>query len=154
MPRLSCWFIKAALAHLAVGVTLGGCILIAKGFPLTFGWAWLLLPAHIQLVASGWLIQLTLGVAYWILPRLNGAGARGRDVWVWASFWMLNISILASTLLLLIRPFVDVTWVTVALLISAIAHVFALAAFAFHIWPRLAPLPPLQPRNQAAPARS
>jgi hypothetical protein len=149
MPRLSTWFIRAALAHLAVGVALGGLILIAKGLPVTFGWAWLLLPAHIQLLAGGWLIQLTLGVAYWILPRLNGAGARGRDVWAWTCFWGLNGSVLVAALLLLVRPFINAWWLTTVLVFAAIAQVVALGTFAFHIWPRLAPLPARQPHNQA-----
>ncbi len=74
MPRLSCWFIKAALLHLAIGVVMGGLILSAKGVPATFGWAWVLLSAHIQLLVGGWLVQLALGMAYWMLPRREAAG--------------------------------------------------------------------------------
>ena len=55
MPRLSCWFIRAALLHLAIGVVFGGLILSAKGFPTAIGWAWLLLPARLLLVSGGML---------------------------------------------------------------------------------------------------
>lgn len=145
MPRLSCWFIKAAFAHLGVGVALGGLILSAKGLPLSFGWAWALLPAHIQLLAGGWLIQLTLGMAYWILPRLDGGGARGREIWAWTSFWTLNGSVTASALLLLVRPFVEGRWLASTLVAAAVAQLLALGTFAFHIWPRLAPVPAPRP---------
>lgn len=79
MPRLSCWFVRAALLHLTLGALVGGLILSAKGMPLVLGWAWQLLPAHIQVMVGGWLLQLTLGMGYWILPRLNGTGERGGE---------------------------------------------------------------------------
>src|SRR5687767_2289161 len=106
MPRLSRWFIRAALLHLSAGVLLGGLILSAKGYPGALGWSWLLLPAHIELLVFGWLIQLTLGMAYWILPRLDARGDRGRTGWAWASFWALNVGVAGTTALLLIRAFV------------------------------------------------
>ena len=77
MPRLSCWFIRASLLYLGIGVIFGGIVLAAKGFPGSLNWTWLLLPAHIQLLVGGWMIQFTLGMAYWLLPRLSGAGDRG-----------------------------------------------------------------------------
>ncbi len=79
MPRLSCWFIRGALAHLGVGGLFGGLLMSAKGMPGILDWIWLLLPAHIQLLMVGWLLQLTLGVAYWVFPRLDGSGTRGRN---------------------------------------------------------------------------
>ena len=66
MPRLSCWFVRASLIHLSVGAVFGGLILSAKGFPVSMNWAWLLLAAHIQVMVGGWLVQLTLGMAYWL----------------------------------------------------------------------------------------
>lgn len=133
MPRLSCWLIKASLLHLAVGVTIGGLILGAKGFPVTLGWAWQLLPAHIQVMIGGWLIQLALGMAYWILPRLDRAGTRGRPAWAWASFAVLNTGVISTAALLTQRPFVAAPWLNVLLILAAPLQVLALGMFAVHI---------------------
>lgn len=99
MPYLSRLFIRSSLIYLAIGFTLGGLILSAKAGvigPDVWGW----LPAHIVILLFGWMIQLSLGVSYWILPRLV-AGGRGRTPWAWASFVACQLGlilVLGSTL--------------------------------------------------------
>lgn len=84
MPGLSRYFVRSSLLCLGLGFTLGGLILSAKaGLVTTDVWIWL--PAHIALLLFGWLIQLALGVGYWILPRQVG-GDRGQPAWAWGSF--------------------------------------------------------------------
>lgn len=150
MPRLSCWFIRAALLHLALGGVLGGLILIAKGLPSALGWAWLLLPAHIQLMVGGWLVQLTLGVAYWMLPRLNGAGERGREKAAWTSWAALNIGVIGAAGGLALRPFWSTAWLDALLVVLALLQFLALVAFSWHVWPRVAPLTLPQVGEKAA----
>jgi len=140
MPRLSCWLIKASLLHLAAGVTFGGLILSAKGFPFTLGWAWQFLPAHIQVMIGGWLIQLALGMAYWILPRLDRAGNRGRTIWAWTSFGALNTGVIGTAALLALRQFVAAPWLDALFVLVALLQVLALGMFAVHVWPRLRPI--------------
>jgi cytochrome bd-type quinol oxidase subunit 2 len=141
VPRLSCWLIKASLLHLAIGALLGGLILSAKGHSAVLGWAWQLLPAHIQLVVGGWLIQLTLGMAYWILPRLDSSGTRGRPVLAWTSFGTLNVGVIGTTVCLALRPFLTAPWFDVLFVLVAPLQVMALGAFAHHAWPRIRRLP-------------
>lgn len=143
MPRLSCWMIRAALLDLALGVLLGGLILSAKGQPVALGWAWQLLSAHIQLLIGGWLIQLALGMAYWILPRLDG-GIRGRSAAAWISFGLLNVGVLGAALLLAIRPWANAAWLDVLLALAGLLQLGALGAFAYHAWPRIQPHTPPQ----------
>ena len=140
MPRLSCWFLRAALLHLAVGAVLGGLILSAKGMPVFLGWAWQLLAAHIQLMLGGWLIQLALGMAYWMLPRLNSAGARGRPTAAWLSFGALNGGVISAALALALRPFVGAAWLDGVLIVAGLMQLLALMAFVWHAWPRLQPI--------------
>ncbi len=140
MPRLSCYFIRAALIYLALGALLGGLILSAKGAPSTLGWAWQFLPAHIQLVIGGWLIQLSLGVAYWILPRRDGTGDRGRPAAAWLCFAALNVGVAGAAILLALRAVLQAAWLDALLGLAALGQVLALAAFAWHAWPRVAPV--------------
>ena len=89
MPRLSCWFIRAALVYLAIGFTLGALMLANKGvvfYPLL----WRYLPVHMELLLMGWLVQLALGMAFWILPRFSQGAPRGNEALVWSSFALIN----------------------------------------------------------------
>lgn len=139
MPRLTCWFIRAALAHLGVGVVLGALILSAKGFAEALGWAWLLLPAHIQIIVVGWLIQFALGMAYWILPRLDALGSRGNPTWAWISFASLNVGADGSAVLLVRRAVKPAVWIDVLLIAAALLQVIAIGAFVRQAWPRIRP---------------
>jgi hypothetical protein len=139
MPRLSCWFIRAALLHLTLGAVFGGLILSAKGMPVVLGWAWRLLPAHIQLMVGGWLLQLTLGMGYWILPRLNGTGERGRAGWAWASFIALNGGVAGAAGVFVLRGVVSSPLMDALLVLAAASQVLALGAFVTHAWPRVQP---------------
>jgi heme/copper-type cytochrome/quinol oxidase subunit 1 len=84
MPPLSRYFVRSSLVCLAIGFTIGGLNLASKGGAVDPRiWDWL--PEHVVLLLFGWLVQLALGVAYWILPRMNLAD-RGRQHWAWAAF--------------------------------------------------------------------
>lgn len=140
MPRLSCWFVRASLIHLSIGAVFGGLILSAKGFPAAMSWAWLLLAAHIQVMVGGWLVQLTLGMAYWLLPRLDAYGERGSPAWAWTSFAAINSGVGGAALLLLIRTWWHTPWLDALLVAAALGQIMALLAFARHAWPRVAPV--------------
>lgn len=90
MPRVSIWFIRGSLLYLLAGFTLGALLLAAKGVPLPPGvWRWL--PVHLELLLVGWLVQLVMGVAYWIFPRFGMTrAARGREGLAWLALALLN----------------------------------------------------------------
>jgi hypothetical protein len=131
VPRLSCWFIRAALIYLALGFTLGSLLLFHKGVPL-HPLVWRLLPAHIEFLLLGWTAQLALGVAFWILPRFGGS--RGDERPAWAAFVLLNAGVwLAGAGASLAAP-------GVIPFLGRAAEVGAAVAFAVHAWPRIRPL--------------
>ena len=134
MPTLSRYFIRSALIYLGIGFTIGGLILSAKG-GLVDARVWALLPMHIVLLVDGWLIQLTLGVAYWILPRIH-LHDRGRSTWAWAGFVILQVG-LGMTLLTGVNLWLPPVQ---ALLAPAVILQFVgVVLFAFHAWPRIRP---------------
>lgn len=125
MPRLSAIFVRTSLVWLALGATLGGAILWSKVAPIP--WAWQFLTAHIHMLTWGWLLQLTLGVAYWILPRF---GAERPRAWLAvAAYILLN----AALLLTIVASLLPITWP--GILVSAL-QLLALLAFALHAFPR------------------
>jgi hypothetical protein len=92
MPRLSVWMVRASLVYLLVGFTLGALLLANEGIPFA---AWAeerLLPGHIDVLLFGFVVQLTMGVAWWILPRLAG-GLRGSEGVCAAAGACLNLGV-------------------------------------------------------------
>lgn len=92
MPRLSQWLIKVAFLYLLAGFTIGALLLAHKGIFLDpILWRWL--PAHMEFLLMGWVVQLTMGVAFWILPRYWEPPRRPREVYVQLAFVLLNLGI-------------------------------------------------------------
>lgn len=90
MARVSIWYVRAALLHFVAGVTAGVWQLAATA-DLVPGSASLLRPVHIEVVLLGWLVQLAVGVATWILPFSGGVSEDRR---FWAAWVGLNGGIL------------------------------------------------------------
>lgn len=130
MPRLSCWFIRSALIHLALGITFGSLILLHKGIPI-YPYLWRLLPIHIEILLFGWTIQLAMGVAFWIFPRFWRS--RGNEKPAWLAFGLLNFGVWLAALGLF---FVAPPWVIV---LGRLAETGAAIAFAWHAWSRIKP---------------
>ncbi len=140
MPPLSRWFVRTAFLYLAVGFTLGGLILVQKGLGILPGvWAWL--PVHVALVLFGWILQFTLGMAYWILPRwgvIEGRN-RGNDTLPRLSYAGWN----GGLLCLLAAPLLRSAWSAQAAAwcngIGGTFLVLAALLFLAHAWPRIKP---------------
>lgn len=135
MPRLSVLFVRTSLLHLAVGVTLGSPILWHKATG-TQPLAWRLLPAHQEIVLMGWLLQLAMGVAYWILPRrrIDGRPTRGRERAAWTAYALVNVGLAAVALSGLLA---SADQVHAVLALGRVAEATAMALFTWHAWPRI-----------------
>jgi heme/copper-type cytochrome/quinol oxidase subunit 1 len=98
--------IRAALAYLGVGITIGALMLWNKGnlFDIRI---WLLVSTHLEMLIVGWLVQLALGVAFWVLPRFTHEPRYGNVRLGWVGFALLNIGILIVVISLLIGTFVN-----------------------------------------------
>jgi cbb3-type cytochrome oxidase subunit 1 len=87
--------IKASMLYMLVGFSIGALILISKVYP-AYASAWSLLSVHIEVGIFGWIIQLTMGTAYWILPRYLKTKSRGNPRLALAMVGMLNLGILIN----------------------------------------------------------
>jgi hypothetical protein len=128
MPPLSRFTVRASLIYMFLGFSLGGIMLANEGL------RWnpsidLLVPVHVDLLLYGWLAQLILGVAYWILPR-TGAG-RGSLAVALAAAALLNL----GTVVLVMASLS--LWPSPAPTIGMSAVAGGGVLFAFHAWPRL-----------------
>ncbi|HEV8177957.1 MAG TPA: cbb3-type cytochrome c oxidase subunit I [Gemmatimonadales bacterium] len=129
MPRFSVWSLRAALLHLGLGFTLGALMLSAPALHLPATIV-RLRPLHVESLLVGWMVQLALGVAYWILPRLRGRPTRGSERLAWISLLLLNVGVLAVGVGQMIGAPAGVP------LAGRAAETMAALGFARHAWPR------------------
>lgn len=132
MPPLSALYVRSALAHLLLGFTFGALMLSNKGVPYA-PVLWRLRAAHIEILLVGWIIQLAMGVAFWIMPRFWQRPVRGNVLGARLAFALLNggVWLVALTTIL--------GWPSFLILLGRLAQAGAAASFAAHIWPRVVP---------------
>ncbi len=133
MPTLSRWMIRLALINFATGMTLAALLLSYKGVPdllptATWRWVWV----HVDILLVGWMVQLSMGVAYWIMPRLpHTLKQRGRFGFALTATILLN----AGTGFFAIGV-VETTLTVLGLCLQ----LGSIIAFAIHIYPRVRPV--------------
>jgi hypothetical protein len=131
MPGLSIWSIRLALLYFLAGFILGALMLANKGIPF-YPLLWRFLPAHVEFLLMGWMVQFIFGVAYWILPRFTG-GSRGNPLWPRLSVFLLNLGIW------LVVGQGWWGWSAELVFAGRVVQTLAVAAFAASAWPRVRP---------------
>jgi cbb3-type cytochrome oxidase subunit 1 len=130
MTRLSVWTVRSALIYLGAGFLIGALMLTQKGVPLD-GSLLRLLPLHIEVLLFGWTLQLGMGIAFWILPRLSREPRYGNQTLGWLAFALINVGVLcAGAGQWLNAP-------TSIIMLGRAAEVVAVVCFALHAWPRV-----------------
>ena len=129
MPRLSVWFVRCSLVYVLLGFTLGGLMLANKGVPFAT-WVWSLLGAHMEFLLLGWMVQLAMGVAFWILPRFSSGAPRGNEVLIRTAFAALNLGIWMAAL----QPYHTQSGLT---LTGRILEAVSVFLFVFGSWQRV-----------------
>ena len=132
MPRLSVWFVRFSLIHLFLGFTIGGLILANMGIPFA-PWIWNLLPAHMEFLLLGWMVQLAMSVAFWILPRFKSNPPRGNVNLIWGTLVLLNVGIV----MVVIQPLISVSWLALA---GRFLETSSVLLFVFASWQRVKPI--------------
>lgn len=138
MPIVSVWLIRTALLHFTVGIALGAVLLVQKPIPF---WPalWLWLPAHVEILVFGWIIQLVIGVGYWMLPKYPVAPIRGHAGPLWAAWGLLNGGVLLAVAVGALGGY------ALPLLAARLMELGAVVLFARNVWPRIKPFGEGQP---------
>lgn len=131
MPLAARLFVRASLIWLVLGFTLGAALLAAKASP-SAPWQAKAISVHHAWVLLGFLLQLTLGTAYWIMPRF---GTRRGVTWLAvASFLLINAALIVYTSAVVLRQGATASRMQEA---AATALVAGAAAYLVHMWPRV-----------------
>jgi hypothetical protein len=139
MPHESCLFVKAGLIYLALTFVLGGALLIAEAMRVA-------LPAvlgveHAHLGMVGWLVNMVIGIALWMLPlnreRFPATQGRYPSRAVYLCFALLNGGLAVRVLA---EPWFVRDGNAVAsmlLVLAGLAQPAAIALFVFIAWQRI-----------------
>ncbi len=133
MPRLAVWMVRVSLLCFGIGFTFGGLMLYNKGEPFDPS-VWRLLPAHMELTLIGWMVQLAMGVAFWILPRFRHEPRYGKQRLGWLAFALLNIGVLSAGAGQWLSAPPIIVW------LARVVELLAVICFALHAWPRVKPV--------------
>jgi hypothetical protein len=131
MPLWSVRLQRAAFAWLLAGFGVGAVLLASKGY----GWVTprsVLLGFHVEALLVGWLLQFTMGVAFWMLPRHAAGPERGPEPAVALAFTLVNLGTMAVALGTA-RPAAGV------ISLGRLAELAAVVAFGWNAWPRVKP---------------
>lgn len=130
MPAVSRWMIKLSFIYLLAGMLLGALIFIQKAYTL-HPVVWSFLPVHIEFLLFGWIVQFTLGTAYWILPRHLTGPPRGSKLPATAMVLLLNAGILV------IAAGSLQSGTELLGIIGRLVQLMAVALFAWLMWTRI-----------------
>lgn len=126
MPKLSVLAIRLSLLYFATGTAVGSLLLAGKAVPIP-GWMWLLRPAHVEAMLFGFMVQLVMGVAFWMLPRVPGYDGKRQ---IGMALTLLNAGVLLAAAAPLLPGFA---------VAGRVCEGAALVLFGTHIWPRVRP---------------
>lgn len=130
MPFLSVLLVRSALCWLAVGAAMGALLLSTKAAPLP-AWVFRLFALHAEALLIGWMVQLAMGVAWWILPKYPRLPERGPAAPIWAAWLLLNVGVLLAGIGR------SVGAAEAVILAGRVAELLAAVAFAVAAWPRV-----------------
>lgn len=136
MPLLSRTFIKAGLIYFIIGL-FAGVLTAAQPvlkLPSALG---AIYPVYIHLLMVGWVMQLIIGVVYWMFPKYSKEQPRRSEKLGWAVFALLNTGLIMRAIgepLNTLRPDLHLGWV---LAISAVLQLLAGWCFVINTWSRV-----------------
>lgn len=118
-------FVKASLAWLALGVTLGVAM---AAHPV---WT-VYRPAHVHLNLLGFVTMMIYGVAYHVIPRFTGFPLYSRRLAAW-HWWTSNAGLLLMVAGFVLRPHVG-AGATPVLATGGVLSALGAYAFVYGLW--------------------
>ena len=132
MPKLTRWFLKAALLYLILALC-SGILLALPAEKFLSG----VFPIYIHTLVFGWLTQLIFGIALWMFPKYNLAKPRGHE-WVgWATFILLNLGLILRIIFEPLQGITSSLLTSWMLVIAAILQWLSGLAFVANTWARV-----------------
>jgi len=131
MPTLTRWLVKTSLIMLIAGLALD-VYLHLPGVSTAA-----LFPLYLHLLTFGWLTQLILGIALWMLPKYTLEQPRGDERLNWLIYICLNLGLGLRVLFEPLPPTALPPWRGLGLVAAALLQWLAGMLFILQAWPRV-----------------
>ena len=132
-------YLKTAIAFLAVGLLLGGWMMVRRElmgeYPSTY-----VVSAHTHAILVGFVMLMILGVALWLFPRPEKGDERYSPRVAECAYWLVALGTAARVAGELLRPAVAALWLRWAVVLSGLAQIAGVALFFYTMWSRIRPV--------------
>ncbi len=144
MPPLARTFIKASFFYFVAAFLLGALMMLEQWLGFS-RWLRTVYLSQLHLLMVGWISQLALGVAYWILPRFlkeQNPRPRGSDTLTWLVFICLNAGLILRFLVEPLYLLGPKSWLAALLALSGVLQALAALGFGWLVWGRIRAMEP------------
>ena len=132
-------YLKTAIVFLAVGLALGGWMIVRRELAGVYPSSYLV-SAHTHAIFVGFVMMMILGVALWLFPRPEKGDVRySPRVAEWA-YWLVALGTAGRVAGELARSGVDALWLRWAVVLSGLAQIAGVAVFFYTMWSRIRPV--------------
>lgn len=129
-------FLKTGIGFLALGLALGGFLLVRREL---YG-VWpdpYLVSAHVHAVGVGFILFMILGVALWLFPRAPAGDTRYSPRRITATYWVLSAATLARFLGEAGQAWSRGGWLAWVVVLSGAGQILGLGLYFHTMWPRI-----------------
>jgi cbb3-type cytochrome oxidase subunit 1 len=132
-------YIKTAVFFLAIGLILGGWMIVRRELYSTFPSPYVV-SAHTHAIFVGFVMMMILGVALWLFPRPDKSDERYSPALAEAAYWLVSTGTLGRVAGELLRPRVDGLWLRIAVIAFGFAQIAGVLVFFYTMWGRIRPV--------------
>jgi len=129
-------YIKTAIGFLAVGLAIGGWLIVRRdlgGRPA----AEYEVSAHTHAIFVGFVMMMILGVALWLFPRPEKADTRYSPALAEAAYWLVTTGTAVRIAGELLRTSIDDAWLRWLVVLAGFAQIGGFAVFFYTMWSRI-----------------
>ncbi|MFL5577989.1 MAG: hypothetical protein ACJ79S_18700 [Gemmatimonadaceae bacterium] len=132
-------YLKTAIAFLALGLGLGGWMMVRRELAGVYPSPYLV-SAHAHAILVGFVMLMILGVALWLFPRPEKGDARYSPRAAEAAYWLVALGTAGRVAGELLRPAVAALWLRWAVVLFGLAQIAGIALFFYTMWSRIRPV--------------
>ena len=132
-------YLKTAIGFLALGLALGGWMMIRRELSGMFPSPYVV-SAHTHAILVGFVMLMILGVALWMFPRPEKGDVRYSPRAAEAAYWLVATGTGARVLGELLRPTVGAPWLRWGVVLAGLSQIAGFAVFFHTMWSRIRPV--------------
>jgi heme/copper-type cytochrome/quinol oxidase subunit 1 len=129
-------FLKTAILFLAVGLAIGGWMIVGRELSGRVASPYVV-SAHTHAILVGFVMMMILGVALWMFPRPAKGDLRYRPELAETAYWMLACGTAVRVVGELLHSRSEAPWLRWLVVVAGLAQIAGLITFFANMWSRI-----------------